>query len=293
MNFSKYQHIERFGTSEVENIELGKCDAFPKIDGTNASVWIHKGKIYAGSRRRELTLDDDNANFYKKIIQDKRISGYLAKFPEHRLFGEWLVSHSLKIYRDDAWKKFYIFDVMVDDKYLDYETYQPYLEEFKLDYIPPIRIVTNGSYEHFIKLLDANDYLLKDGEGIGEGIVIKRYDYVNKYGRTTWAKIVTSEFKEKNLKTMGAPEQDGKKLSEEEAVNKFLTKAVIEKVYKRISQDGFSSKQIPQLLNTVYHDFVKEEMWTIIKKMKAPTINFRTLQHFVFNKVKIEMSQLF
>jgi hypothetical protein len=37
MEFRKYQHIERFGTTEVKNIELGKVYVFPKIDGTNGS----------------------------------------------------------------------------------------------------------------------------------------------------------------------------------------------------------------------------------------------------------------
>ena len=37
--FVKYQHIERFGTQETEGIENGTCYVFPKIDGTNASLW--------------------------------------------------------------------------------------------------------------------------------------------------------------------------------------------------------------------------------------------------------------
>lgn len=40
MEFRKYQHVERFGTSEVEGIDLGTCYIYPKIDGTNASVWL-------------------------------------------------------------------------------------------------------------------------------------------------------------------------------------------------------------------------------------------------------------
>ena len=34
MKFKQYQHIERFGTTEVQHIELGECFVFPKIDGT-------------------------------------------------------------------------------------------------------------------------------------------------------------------------------------------------------------------------------------------------------------------
>lgn len=115
MEFRKYQHIERFGTMEVENIELGMCYIFPKIDGTNSSVWLgDDGLVHAGSRKRELSFENDNAGFMNAITQDHRIVRYLLKHPSHRLFGEWLVPHSLKTYRDDAWRKFYIFDVCVD-----------------------------------------------------------------------------------------------------------------------------------------------------------------------------------
>ena len=51
--FVKYQHVERFGNLEVQNIELGQCYIFPKIDGTNASVWLEDGDVKAGSRTRE------------------------------------------------------------------------------------------------------------------------------------------------------------------------------------------------------------------------------------------------
>ncbi len=32
MTFIKYQHLERFGSTEVEQIEFGECFVFPKID---------------------------------------------------------------------------------------------------------------------------------------------------------------------------------------------------------------------------------------------------------------------
>ena len=96
MEFRKYQHIERFGTTEVEGIEIGTCYVFPKIDGTNSSVWLNDGVVCAGSRNRQLTLEKDNAGFYAAISKDERIKAYLEKHPTHRLFGEWLVPHSLK-----------------------------------------------------------------------------------------------------------------------------------------------------------------------------------------------------
>lgn len=283
--FEKYQHIERFGTDEVQNIELGRVYVFPKIDGTNASVWLNEFlSISAGSRNRELSLDNDNAGFFEYIVNDPRIIEYLKENPTHRLFGEWLVPHSLRTYREDAWRKFYIFDVMVDGEYLNYEVYSTLVEKHDLDYIPPICLINNASYDQLIDQLNKNVFLVEDGKGIGEGIVLKNYEYKNKFGRQKWAKIVTSEFKEKHSKEMGASEINGKKMVEEEIANKYVTGALCDKV--RYNIENFSSKDIPRLLNTVYYDVVKEESWNFVKEHKYPTINFNTLKYFVFLKVK-------
>jgi len=299
MEFKKYQHVERFGNTEVNEIELGECFVFPKIDGTNASVWLSDdGKLCAGSRNRELSLEKDNAGFYDYVIHNKEILDLLQEFPQFRLYGEWLVPHSLKTYREDSWRNFYVFDVTIDNedgsvRYVHYDEYAPILEAFNIKYIPPICKIKNGSYEQFINQLNNNIFLIKDGSGVGEGIVIKRYNFTNRYGRTTWAKIVTSEFKEKHSKVMGCSEIKGKKMIEEEIVDVFLTKAMIEKIHAKISLDEWSSKKIPQLLSTCYYDLIKEESWSFIKKYKNPIINYGTLQHFVFSKVKKEMSNLF
>ena len=301
MEFRKYQHVERFGTSEVEGIELGICFVFPKIDGTNSSVWLNEnGELRAGSRNRELTYEKDNAGFYNAISKDERILNYLKKHPTHRLFGEWLVPHSLKTYRDDAWRKFYIFDVCVDNdsevglEYIPYDIYKPLLEEFNLDYLAPIRVVKNGDYENFIRCLDQNIFLIKDGQGAGEGVVIKNYDFYNKYKRQTWAKIVTSEFKEKHHKEMGAPIIENKMI-EESIVEEYITLAFVEKEYSKIlnDNDGWNSRLIPQLLSRVFYELINEEMWNVIKKFKMPTVNFKTLNSLTVNKIKKVKPEIF
>ena len=301
MEFRKYQHIERFGTTEVDGIELGTCYVFPKIDGTNSSVWIgDDGQIHAGSRKRELSLDNDNAGFMNAICKDERIMAYLKAHPTHRIFGEWLVPHSLKTYRDDAWRRFYVFDVCVDAdnevglEYIPYPIYQPLVEEFGLDYLAPIRILKNGNLEDFIKCTAENNFLIKDGAGVGEGIVIKNYDFYNRFKRQTWAKIVTSEFREKHYKEMGAPLNENR-LVEEDIVDKFVTAALVEKEYAKIVNEssGWTSKMIPRLLNSVYHELICEEMWNILKSFKNPTINFRVLNNLTITKIKAVMPQIF
>ena len=306
MEFKMYQHVERFGTTEVQNIELGKVFVFPKIDGTNASLWWTikdgVGRLNAGSRKRELSLDDDNAGFFNWCIQQPQAESFASFFHQHpnkRLYGEWLCPHSLRTYRDDVWRKLYVFDVTEEDgdefRYVPYEEYKPLLEKFGINYIPAICSITNASYEQLVNQLIKNVFLIEDGKGIGEGIVIKNYEYRNKYGRQTWAKIVTSEFKEKHSKEMGAPEMKGEKKIEEEIAKKYVTTALCEKVKAKIEieTDGFSSKQIPRLLNTIYYDIVKEESWNMVKKFKNPTINYKTLQHFIFAQIKTCMPMTF
>ena len=62
--FIKYMHLERLGTTEVEGIEVGLTYVFPKLDGTNGSVWMVDDNLMAGSRNRVLSAGSDNAGFY-------------------------------------------------------------------------------------------------------------------------------------------------------------------------------------------------------------------------------------
>lgn len=300
MEFKKYQHIERLETEEVEGIEIGETYIFPKIDGTNGSIWLENDIIKAGSRKRVLSLEDDNRGFYAHVLKNTNIRLFFRDYPSYRLFGEWLVPHSLKTYRKDAWNKFYIFDVCVDNDeggldYQPYPLYQPLLELYGLDYILPICSIKNGNYEQFIQQIDKNVFLIEDGQGVGEGIVIKNYKYRNKYGRTTWAKIVRSEFKDLHTKSMGTAKLNGKKMVEEEIVEKYCTESLIKKTYAKIvtESNGWSSKYIPRLLSTVYHDLVTEDIWNIVKKMKNPTINFKKLNCFIVQKIKCVKHEIF
>lgn len=294
MHFRKYQHVERFGTDEVNGIEFGECLIFPKIDGTNGSVWLgDDGEIKAGSRNRELFLEADNADFFAYVLRDERLKQYLQKHPTHRLYGEYLVPHSLKTYREEAWRKFYIFDVSLDKEddeveYILYDLYKPLLDEFGLEYILPLGKIRNGNYEYFVKTLEKNFFLIQDGKGAGEGIVIKNYDFYNRFKRQTWAKIVTSEFKEKHIKEMGYSELTASLMVEEKIVDEFCTEAFIEKEFAKIvaEKEGWQSRYIPELLGRVFSELIKEESWNMVKKHKYPKIDYRTLNALVIQKIK-------
>jgi hypothetical protein len=295
MDFRKYMHIEKFGNDEVQGIELGICHIFPKLDGTNGSMWFDGG-VRAGSRNREIFIDDDNAGFCAWSYNCDGLSLFTEQ-PSWRIYGEWLVPHSLRTYAEDAWRKFYVFDVWdeMKEKYLPYETYQPFLENHGFDYIPPIAIIKNASYDNLLVELGNNSFLIRDGQGCGEGIVIKNYDFTNSFGRTVWAKIITNSFKEKHIKEMGVTIKTLNKMTEQLICDKYVSRHLVDKVYAKIVNEmgGWNRRYIPRLLQTVYYDLVNEEAWNFVKEMKNPTINYRALNTLTIMKVKKIKPELF
>lgn len=299
--FVKYMHLERYGNEEVDGIEQGTTYVFPKLDGTNAQLWTDaEGNLKAGSRNRQLTIENDNAGFLNAMIRHDKVLELFEGFPELRLYGEWLVPHSLKTYREDAWRKFYIFDVynVETGEIYHYDRYKEILDAYELDYLAPIAIVKNGNREHYEKCLDKNVFLIKDGMGVGEGIVIKNYEWQNKFGNTVWAKMITNGFKEIHHKEMGAPIIGGETI-EEKIVDEYVDEHLINKVEAKIINEKATNeifldkRDIPELLQTVFYDLVNEELWNIIKKHKNPKIDFAYLQRLTITKIKETRKDIF
>jgi hypothetical protein len=298
-DYVKYQHVEKLGSDEVDGILIGDVYVFPKIDGTNAHAWYEGGKMHYGSRTRELSLEKDNAGFMAAMQEMDGLTELCKTHQCMHVFGEWLVPHSLKTYRADAWRQFYVFDIALvlegKVRHMGYDWLSNECEKFGVNYIAPLRIIHNPTVENLTRLLPENNFLIEDGKGAGEGIVMKNYDFVNRFGRQTWAKIVTSEFKEKHHKAMGAPTFRGTKMVEEEIVVEYVTTALIEKVYAKIcvEHDGWNSRRIPQLLSTVLYDLVNEHAWDICKKYKMPKVDFKNLNRFCVMKIKSVKPELF
>lgn len=294
--FLKYLHLERYGTDGVDGITLGECHIFPKLDGTNASFWCDSNNVmHYASRNRELSIHEDNAGFVNWAITQDKLTQLAKDFPNHRFYGEWLVPHSVKGYRDDAWRQLYLFDVLKPDgTFMHYDEYSSILQERGINFIPCACKATNPSYEQLIKLVQENKFLMVDGQGFGEGVVIKQYGWVNRFGDTTWAKLISNTFKEAHIRTMGGQVTVNSVL-EEEIVDEFVTPHLVEKTIAKIrNTDGkFEGKSIPKLLGLVYYDLIVEEMWEIVKKHKNPKIDFKTLNHCVIAKVKQIKPELF
>lgn len=299
--FKPYIDVERLDKEDCEGLLLGVCYIFPKIDGTNASIWLEDGQVHFGSRTRDLSIDEakDNFDFRSRWGSQEatKLVGYFKCYPDYILYGEYLVPHSLKTYRASAWKRFYVFDVYnkVLNKFVKYDEYIDELSVHGIDFIPLLRIISNPSTKQLENLRDQNTYLIEDGKGLGEGIVIKQYNWENKFHRVVYGKLVRNEFKEDNMRAFGGNKvQEGGKLIEMDIVQRFVTDGRINKVLEKMKgEKPWESRRIPELLHKVYNDFITEEIWDILKKWKQPTINFRTLMNLTTRRVKEIKKELF
>ena len=297
MQYKSYQHIEKLGNKEVEGILKGKCSIQPKIDGTNGVVWLgDDGIIHAGSRRRDLTLDNDNAGFYNTVIKDDNIRKYLLDHKDHYLYGEWLVPHTIRYYHPESWKHFYVFDIFSYDRgYIPYDEYSKELDKYGISYIPEIISIDNPTMEDLTKYLKETKYLIPEDK-MSEGIIIKNYEYRNQYGRCTYAKIVAEEFfNTKSILRMKNHEAKDK-TSEKDIVTMMLSEPLIRKEFAKIKlayPDARRQELIGRTLNTIFHVFIHEELLDYIEK-KKPLINFYYLKKECDERVKeVLRSELF
>lgn len=296
MKFKAYQHITKLNSPETEGILDGIVHVFPKIDGTNTSVYLNDdGDVEVSSRNRILSLTHDNAGALAYVLSNKKFKDYLNKYPNHRLFGEWLVPHTIRDYTDDAWRKLYIFDVVEvmpdgSEHYLSYDDYAFSLEEFDIDFIPRICSWINPTAEQIAELQNNCTFLMKEGS-LGEGIVIKNYQFVNKFGRTTWAKIVRPIVKAavKLYRPISGAEV------ESAIVDSFVTPEFVEKEFAKISieHDGFNKSLIPKFLGIAWYTFINEEMFNILRKFKSPKIDFAVLHKLTVERIKQIKSEVF
>ena len=309
----KYMHVERFGTLPTKGIENGLCYIFPKLDGTNASVWAGlNGEVKTGSRNREVTPEDDNAGFAAYVRDNKDIQEFMRIHTHLRLHGEWLCPHTIKTYVDDAWRKFYIFDIFdqEQDRLLTYPEIVVALNGHDINHIPPICTVNDPLPSQLIEIASKNTYLMKEG-GIGEGIVVKRYDFKNFQGETIFAKVIHESFKHTRVdKSIKHIDNTG---VESLIVEEFITIHLVDKVMAKICNEKpipsgtleeirqyaennalFESKDIPKLLNIVFYDLVTEETYNFIKRHRMPTVDFKKLQTLCYDKVKeLKRGELF
>lgn len=193
-------HIERLGKDEVRDILTGTTYIFPKIHGSNAYVLFDE-KIRCFSRNHELVRLEDNScsnNNFTGFLNyaTTELVEFFRHWPNYILYGEYTIPHAGVEYKEEYKNKFFVFDVFdkKSDTFLDYYTYSTLCYMYDIPFLPLICSGYNMSEDNIRKIAESDRTFLSEKQQFSEGVVIKRYDYINPKGRTIWAKYVNEAF---------------------------------------------------------------------------------------------------
>jgi len=281
-SISKYQHVERLGNSSVEGLLEGDVVVQTKIDGANLTVAYLEGIGHIiASRNTAISIGENpKTGFNGAIEYCLDHPGIMALSERYILRGEWLVRHSMN-YPKEYMQHFYVFDVQryEDESYVHPNEYIPLLQTYGIKYIPTLVQLTNPTIEDLMTLAKGPD---KFGAEQKEGVVIKRYDFVNKYGRTQWGKIVHEEFKIKNKLMFNPQRADGLEIKFASGVvsKQFILK-VINKIKDETENNDITIKQMPRILGVVWYDVFTEELWDFVKKNRVKEFDFSKAKKLV------------
>ena len=321
--FIRYPKIKRLGDSDTDGILDGPVYVQEKIDGANASIWTEDIdgvlNICLGSRSRclcKFPLDVDKRpaeltgdgfrGFREYVAAHEGIAIYLQDNPEDRLYGEWLVPHSIQ-YSSEHYNKFYLFDITQGRTEIKCGSEDREGKE-------GVKVVPEGFISTTVVHIIARTYnittpkLYVDFKEVtpeqieeiagkselgkqGEGVVIKRDDFINKWGRHAHAKFVTDEFKESNATAFGGNNKSSTTYGEQKVCNKYMTLPRVKKVMQKIlftlgDDEELEMKHTSRVAGTSYNDMLTEEIWNIQKECNV--ISFKALAR-VCSKKAIHM----
>lgn len=278
--YKAYPKIHRLGKEETDNILDGPVIVQEKVDGANISIFELDGKLRCGTRTRMLPEDESFNGFQEAVKSNLNLAMYFSRNPDHILYGEWLVKHTIT-YPDEAYRKIYLFDIYnrVTKEWLPQETVRAEAEFLGLEY--PNIFAQGVLTEEVIKEFVGKSHIAP----AGEGVVIKHEGFVNKFGDHVYAKIVHEKFKESNAIVFGGNNKHSETYWEMYIVNKYCTVGRVQKVMQKLQAETerrLDMKETPQIAGTAYHDLITEEAWEIAKKV--PAVNYKKLQGLAYKK---------
>lgn len=279
--FRKYEKVQRLGKEETDGLLNGFCHIEEKIDGANLQVFLDEsGTIQVGSRNQIVT--DKGFNGAVDYVRNHEgIKKLLNDHPEYRLYGEWLVKHTID-YNPTAYKKFYLFDIHNDVEFIESADVHIIAIRYGIEHVPYLGAIENPTIERLKSLMGSSKF----GDR-GEGIVIKNHVFRNAFGDFVYAKIVEEKFKEDNGVVFGGNNKFSDTYWEMYVVNKYIDVARVEKIMHKLQpmiDKRLDMEHIPRICGTVYHDMITEEAWEIANKVEV--LNFKALQRIAFKKAK-------
>ena len=265
---------------EVDWILDWLCYIQEKIDWANLSVWLEDWEIFVWSRRTVVGTDKIKEWFrgaVEYINTHKGIRRLLDTLEwDIRLYWEWLVPHTITDYNSLSYNHFYLFDVEVDGVRKTPEKVFEFAETFWIKTPEIFWVYKNPSVEDIQQFVWQTT--LKENNTGWEWIVIKNLDFINKWWRGSYAKIVSENFKEENWVVFGNHQRWDTEML---LTNKYCVVGRVRKIINKIEQQqdkDISKQDIKQIIWRLQNDIITEEARNISKKW---LINFKRLKGLI------------
>lgn len=265
----KYTDVIRLGKSCTEGVlqEGDDISITQKIDGANSSFTLDNTNelgVSAYSHNQPITKENNLRGFYEWIIKNIVPIKELLN-PRYRYYGEFLVAHKV-IYKPEAYQNFYLFSIWdeITQLYLPDTIVKSEAERLHIKTVPYFYVGKYISFEHLMSFVGKSDLTLE--KDTGEGIVVKNVDYINKYGKQLFVKLVAEKFAE--VQKQKLPKNPNVANGLTEIIKSVLTKArlsilILKLVDEGILQDNYCIKVMGTILrslgNRAYEDIMKEE----------------------------------
>lgn len=287
-NLTRYQHVERLGHQEVQGLlDHGEVIVQEKIDGANLTVaWDDEDGLIVASRNQAIYAKGDHLKAFngasEYILGLPMVVEYV-KQTGAILRGEWLVRHTI-MYHEAAFGHFYVFDVQNrEGEYVHPDHWKEHLTVAGLKVVPEIGRFSGPADPETISALSQGESLIGGKER--EGIVVKAYGFKNRYGRVTWGKVVSADFKERAAAKFGANRFESK---EAKFVADCVTSSLVHKIIDKINDENgtVSVRDMARVIQTAWYDAFKEELWDFVKDNKVKSFDFGYARKLSDGKVR-------
>lgn len=303
-NFKSYMHVERLSSQDCEGLlNNDSVVVTAKVDATNACVWydVEKKQLRAGSRKREVNLEKDNAEFAEWInnSEDNEVYFLLKACRDHPqwiVYGEWMAKFvgQIKDYNQDAKYHMYIFDVFDRDKgyYLPDVEWREILATYGLEpwFVEVLAVLDHPTMDDIAEVAKNNKFLLDNANHPGEGVVCKVANWVNKYGHQMYGKLVLDEYQQSKKASKKVSLNPGE--IEQMIVDTYITDAELGKsVAKTVvacNIDEFDTKN-PKCVGMFVNDMwntLTDECGNWCKRYKNPIVDFGKLKGICQQKAR-------
>lgn len=257
-----YLHIQNLYKQQLVLL-FKECYALEKIHGTSAHIsWKNSNvSFFSGGAEHLLFTSLFDAKFLKSKFLERSLS-------DITIYGEAYggkMQNMRETYGDKL--RFVVFDVMVNNIWLNVEQAERYVKNFDLDFVPYVKCSTD------IEVLNAlrdspSEQAVKCGITVPkkrEGIVIRPLvEMITSDGSRVISKHKIAEFGETKTERYIDPEKNSILIKVNEIVDEWVTEMRLNHILQRFSED-IGIEKTGAIIEAMIEDVERESEGEIVK----------------------------